>query len=82
MSLGESWSNAANYSHLGITLAIMILLGFFGGNWLDKKLGWEPVFTISGAFLGATGGFLNLIKTLNEMRKKDENSERDQSEDE
>ena len=72
MPLRDNWSGAAQYTHLGITLAAAVLLGFFGGYWLDGKIGTVPLFTLIGAFLGATSGFVNLIVTLNQIQKDSE----------
>ncbi|MFN3822011.1 MAG: AtpZ/AtpI family protein [bacterium] len=63
---------SATYSHLGLTLAGAIILFFFLGYWLDGRLGTKPVLSIVGAFLGATGGFVNLVRTLNRIQKHKE----------
>ena len=68
----EFWVGATAYTHLGITFAIVVLGGFFGGYWLDGKIGTRPLLAIVGAFIGATGGFITLIRTLNRLRKEQE----------
>ncbi len=74
-------NSAATYSGLGLTLAITTLGMFFLGWWVDGKIGTKPLLAIVGAFMGATGGFVNLVRTLNrvrdeaERRKKDDGSE-------
>ena len=69
------WGNVTAYTHLGMTLAVSVLAGFFLGYWLDGKLGTEPLLAIIGAFIGATGGFVNLVWTLNRIQKKSESEE-------
>ncbi|MDP8239850.1 MAG: AtpZ/AtpI family protein [Candidatus Hatepunaea meridiana] len=66
------WNVAAGYTHLGMTLAVSILAGFFLGYWLDGKIGTMPLLTLAGAFTGATGGFIYLVQTLNKLQKKSE----------
>jgi F0F1-type ATP synthase assembly protein I len=75
LPLRDYWGGAATYTHLGFTLAAATLGMFFLGYWVDGKIGTRPMLAIVGAFLGATGGFINLIRTLNRMQ-----SDRDQSE--
>ena len=74
MPLRDFWTGAATYSHLGVTLAAAVLGGFFLGYWLDGRLSTTPLLAILGAFIGATGGFINLVRTLNRaQRDRDEN---------
>lgn len=72
--------NAATYSHLGLTLAITTLGMFYLGYWVDGKAGTRPLLAILGAFLGATGGFINLVRTLNRLREDEERRETDERE--
>lgn len=66
----EHWSGATAYTHLGLTLAIVMLGGFFGGYWFDGKIGTTPIFAIIGTFLGGTSGFIYLIRSLKDLQKK------------
>ncbi|MDP8229304.1 MAG: AtpZ/AtpI family protein [Candidatus Electryoneaceae bacterium] len=68
----DYWVGATTYTHLGLTFAFVILGGFFGGYWLDGKIGTRPLLAIIGAFIGATGGFVYLIQTLKQMQKDEE----------
>jgi len=72
MPRNENWATVGTYSHLGITLAVMVLAFFFGGYWLDGKLGTKPLLSIVGAFIGAAGGFFNLVYTLMRLQKNSE----------
>ncbi len=67
--------NVTAYTHLGLTLAVSTLAGFFLGYWLDGKLGTRPLLAIVGAFIGGTAGFINLVRTLNDIQKSDEDGE-------
>lgn len=55
---------AYRYVGLGLTFALAILLFFFLGYRLDRRLGTLPIFSVIGAFLGGIGGFLHLYRTL------------------
>ncbi len=42
---------------MGLTIVVAILLGFFGGQWLDGRLETGMVFTFVGLALGVASGF-------------------------
>ncbi len=44
------------HAYGGMQLAIGVLLGFYGGRWLDGLLGWSPWLTLAGAAVGVLGG--------------------------
>ena len=50
------------YGALGFQLVASILIGVFGGQWLDKKFGTNPWLMMAGLFLGAGAGFYNLFR--------------------
>jgi F0F1-type ATP synthase assembly protein I len=57
--------------HLGAGLQMLVgvLLGYFVGNWLDKKYGWAPWGVLFGVALGLAGGMYLLIKDALRMNK-------------
>jgi len=57
----ENWWN---YAQIGLELAGAVLLGFFGGFWLDKKLDTLPWLTLAGAVIGLAAGFYRVAKEL------------------
>lgn len=61
------------YSSIGAEMIGSVLLGGYGGNWLDKKmdLGF-PLFTILLILLGLAATFTHLIMQLNADRKEEE----------
>ncbi len=79
MPLGKNLGEAARYTHLGVTFAAAVLFGFFGGYWLDGELGTKPLLTLAGAFFGAAAGFINLIKSLNQLQRNSEEKDKDKS---
>lgn len=57
----ENW---AQYAQIGLELAGAVMMGFFGGYWLDKKSGTLPWFTLAGAVAGLAGGFFLVAREL------------------
>jgi F0F1-type ATP synthase assembly protein I len=54
----------ARYSGHGLTLALSMGLFLLAGWWLDGRVGSTPLFTITGALVGAAGGFYHMIHHL------------------
>lgn len=46
------WQIAARYSYVGIEMAAGVGVGGFGGAWLDRRFGTEPLFFWIGLVLG------------------------------
>ena len=67
----EKGPGPMRYAGLGIELAAMMLVGVFGGQWLDGRLSSSPVFTIVGPFLGFGGWMVSLIRQLNRDNDRD-----------
>jgi ATP synthase protein I len=57
-------TSMARYSGHGLTLALSMGLFLLAGWWLDGRLGTAPLFTITGALVGAAGGFYHMIHHL------------------
>lgn len=61
------------YSSIGMEMIGAVLLGGFGGNWLDKKLDLGfPLFTILLILIGLGAAFTHLILQLNADRKEED----------
>lgn len=79
-SAAEEWAKygmAAGYvSAGGMQVVIGALVGYFGGRWLDRKLGWDSILALLLAFVGFTAGVYQMYRTLQLLqrnnRKKDE----------
>ena len=41
-----------------------LLVGLFGGQWLDRRFGTTPWLVLIGALLGAAAGMLNLYRRV------------------
>ena len=57
--------------HLGVGLQMLVgvALGFFAGNWLDKKYGWSPWGVMVCTMLGLASGMYLLIKDAIRINK-------------
>ena len=74
-----SWFDLALQT--GLTLALSVLAGVFGGHWLDTHWGTTPLFTIIGVLWGAGGGtawVIIRVKQYADARERDEAEKREQ----
>jgi F0F1-type ATP synthase assembly protein I len=49
---------------LGFELVVPIVIGAFGGRWLDERLGTTPWLVVVGSLLGIGAGFLNFFREV------------------
>jgi ATP synthase protein I len=49
---------------IGVELSIAVVLGYYGGKYLDGRLGTEPWFLLAGVLLGLAVGVMGVYKTL------------------
>lgn len=55
------------FAGLGVQLAVTMVAGVLGGQWVDHRIGTEAVFTL----LGALAGFgLTLWSLFRELKRK------------
>jgi F0F1-type ATP synthase assembly protein I len=54
----------------GVQFAAAIIVFLYVGRWLDQRLGSRPWLTMVGVFVGATGGFYSMYRTLIASEKK------------
>jgi F0F1-type ATP synthase assembly protein I len=67
--LAEGYRKAAPYMAASTTLVASVGLFTWAGIWLDRKVGTKvPWFTILGAVVGMTGGFISFFRTV--LRKR------------
>jgi len=71
----HAFQKAAPYLNMVYTFfGSIIILGYLG-YLLDEYLQKRPIFLISGVFLGFILGFYSLIKTINQLEKRDGSGE-------
>lgn len=61
---GSQVQTLARFTGHGLTLALATGLFLAAGWWIDGRLGTTPLFTITGAMLGAGAGFYSMIQHL------------------
>ena len=75
------WLSVLSLFGMGFYIAIAIVLGIWGGNWLDEKFDTSPLLLIIGLILGiavAVLGAYNMMKPfIKNANKPDENSKKD-----
>jgi len=49
---------------LGVELAAPLLIGVFGGQWLDRRFGTSPWLLLVGAILGGATGMFSLYRRI------------------
>jgi ATP synthase protein I len=69
------WQIALRFIGVGWFVAISILLGVWGGLWLDAKLGTAPVMVIVGLFLGLAVAFYGVYRMLLPLMRNKRNRE-------
>jgi len=55
-------AKAAGASTIGIEMGLAVAFGYFGGYWLDGKLGTGPYLMYFGLFIGFAAGFKSLFR--------------------
>ncbi len=60
----EDKDNYWKYAQIGLELAVSVMVGFWGGYWLDKKFGTSPWLMLGGAAAGMAGGFYLVVREL------------------
>jgi ATP synthase protein I len=60
----EQQSDAGRYMGVGLAFAASILLFFFLGTWLDRRLGTDPWLMIAGVAVGLVAGFWSMYRQL------------------
>ena len=75
-------SSGADFAGLGIQFALAIVVFLFAGQWLDKRLGTDSLFTVVGVFVGAAGAFYNMYRKVTAAQKLDDEERKARREEE
>jgi F0F1-type ATP synthase assembly protein I len=52
----QDWKNVGSYGTVGLEFALSVIVGLYGGQWLDKKFGTNGWLTILGTAFGLAAG--------------------------
>ena len=64
--------SGADFAGLGLQFAFAIVAFLFLGQWIDKRLGTDGMFTIAGVFIGAGGAFYSMYRKVSAAQKQDD----------
>lgn len=64
--------SGADFAGVGIQFAVAIIAFLFAGQWLDRRVGTDSVFTLIGVFAGASAAFYNMYRKITAAQKKDD----------
>ncbi|MBU6452092.1 MAG: AtpZ/AtpI family protein [Cyanobacteria bacterium REEB67] len=57
-------------SELGSVFALCVILGYFGGNWLDGAMKWQPYGVVTGLMVGMGIGLALVVKRSSDLDKR------------
>ena len=77
-NMKEAFRGLATMSQLSMQLLIPVLIGTFGGIWLDSRFGGSPWCTVIGVIIGIAAAFRNLYVWSIRQIHKSRQSERAQ----
>ncbi len=61
---------------IGITLALAIVIGYFGGKWIGGKLGNADIGSYIGFVLGTAAGFIEMFRSVARWNRQMERMEK------
>jgi F0F1-type ATP synthase assembly protein I len=64
--------SGADFAGVGIQFAAAIIAFLFAGQWLDKRLGTNGLFTIAGVFMGGGAAFYNMYRKITAAQRRDD----------
>jgi ATP synthase protein I len=65
----KMWAAAASSSAVGLEIAAAIGIGYFGGQYLDRKLGVAPWLMWIGFAAGVGAGIKALVRVVRNYKK-------------
>ena len=64
--------SGADFAGVGVQFAVAIVAFLYAGQWLDRRFGFDGLFTIAGVFVGAGAAFYNMYRKITAAQKKDD----------
>lgn len=75
----QNWKGLASYATVGLEFGLSLLVGLFGGRWIDQRLGTAHWFTFIGFGFGIAAGYRAIYraaKAANREANREEAEER------
>ncbi len=73
---GYAWRDYGRYGTVGIELIVSMALGYYGGRYLDARIGGRGWVTFVGFVLGVVVGFRAIFAAGRQMQRDVERAER------
>jgi len=73
----KRWQAALRFIGVGWFIGICIVLGVWGGLWLDNKFGTTPIFIIVGLLVGLTIAFYGVYRMIKPLLYNKKNNGKD-----
>src|SRR4051812_31056257 len=74
----DEYKAVGSWGTLGLEIVLSIMIGVFGGRWLDGKLGTDPWLTALGFFFGCAAATKAVLRTMKEMKAVTAREEKEQ----
>ncbi len=74
----DEWRGLGSFGTLGLEIVLCIALGFFGGKWLDEKIGTTPYLSLAGFVFGLAAAIKGVMRAHAEMQALAAKEEREQ----
>ena len=73
---GSPGSSGLRMAGAGVQFAAALIIGLYGGQWLDRRYTAAPVFLYLGVAVGAIGGMTVLYRQLMRATRDEEEADR------
>jgi ATP synthase protein I len=74
----DEYRAVGSWGTLGLEIVLSVMLGFFGGRWLDGRFGTSPWLALLGFFFGCGAAVKSIHRTWKEMQAVTAREEREQ----
>lgn len=74
----QNWKGLGSYSTVGLEFVLSVLVGLFGGRWLDQKLGTGGILTFIGFGFGIAAGVRSIWRALEKANRAAEQQEKEE----
>ena len=75
--MNKSW-RSSSFTTIGLDLVLSVMLGLFGGQWLDRKFDTAPWLQVTGLLFGVAAGFSAVFRGWKQMSEATAREEREE----
>ena len=73
----DEYRAVGSWGTLGLEIVLSVMIGFFGGRWLDARFGVGPWLSLVGFFFGSAAAAKAIHRTWAEMQRVTTREERE-----